>query len=78
MKVALLARLVLLAFICIFISAITYFLLDAVGVWPSLPGALTRGIEVVTGLLLLFALFGHLALATGALPPKGSAPPPRV
>jgi hypothetical protein len=68
MKVATLARLLLLAFILVFISATGYLLLDAVGVWVRLPTVLTRGVEVMTGLVLLFALVGHLALATGAIP----------
>jgi hypothetical protein len=68
MKVATLARLLLLAFILIFISATAYLLLDSLGVWVRLPSALTRGVEVLTGLFLLFALVGHLALATGAIP----------
>jgi hypothetical protein len=71
MKVSPLARLLLIAFVCIFISAGGYLLLDALGIWPRLPTALVQAIETVTGLILLFALLGHLALATGALP-RGS------
>jgi hypothetical protein len=76
MKVALLARLLLLAFVCVFISAVGYLLLDVLGIWVRMPAALTQGVEVVTGLILLFALVGHLALATGALPRTGSDRPP--
>jgi hypothetical protein len=72
MKVAPLAKLILLAFVCVFISAAGYLLLDAVGVWPRLPDVLARAIAVVTGLILLFALVAHLVLATGALPHSAS------
>jgi len=72
MKVAPLAKLILLAFVCVFISAGGYLLLDALGVWPRLPDGLTRPIEVVTGLILLLALIAHLVLATGALPRRTS------
>ena len=78
MRVSPLARLILFAFICIFISAAGYLLLDALGVWSRLPTGLTRGIETVTGLILVFALLGHLVLATGALPRAGSEDRPRV
>jgi len=71
MRVSPLARLLLIAFVCIFISAGGYLLLDALGIWPRLPAAVVQVIETVTGLILLFALLGHLALATGALP-RGS------
>jgi hypothetical protein len=67
MKVAPLARLILFGFVGIFIVAASYLLLDTLGVWSRLPAGLTHGVEVVTGLILLFALLGHLALATGAL-----------
>jgi hypothetical protein len=78
MRVSALARLILLAFVCIFISAAGYLLLDALGAWSRLPVGLTQGIETVTGLILLFALFGHLVLAAGALPRNGSEDRPRV
>lgn len=68
MKVAPLARLILFGFVGIFIVAAGYLLLDAFGVWSRLPTGLTHGVEVATGLILLFALLGHLALATGTLP----------
>jgi len=71
MKISPLARLLLIAFVCIFISAAGYLLLDALGIWPRLPTALAQAIGTVTGLILLFALLGHLVLATGALP-RGS------
>lgn len=72
MKIAPLAKFILLAFICVFISAAGYLLLDAVGVWPRLPDVLARAIGVVTGLILLLALVAHLVLATGALPHSAS------
>jgi hypothetical protein len=71
MKVAPLARLILFGFVGIFIVAAGYLLLDTLGVWSRLPAGLTYGIEVMTGLILLFVLLGHLALATGALPWAG-------
>jgi hypothetical protein len=70
-KVAPLARLILFGFVCILIVALGYLLLDTLGVWSWLPAALTHGVEVMTGLILLFVLLGHLALATGALPRAG-------
>jgi hypothetical protein len=78
MKVSPLARLILIGFICIFISAAGYLLLDALGVWSSLPVGLRHGVEVTTGLILLFALIGHLALATGKLPRADSGGNPRA
>ena len=68
MRPSLLARLIVAGFIAIFIFAATYLLLDAFGIWPRLPARLTHGAEVLTGLILLLALVGHLVLATGGLP----------
>jgi hypothetical protein len=70
-KVAPLARLILFGFVGILIVALGYLLLDTLGVWSWLPAGLTHGVEVMTGLILLFVLLGHLALATGALPRAG-------
>lgn len=72
MKASPLARLIVLGFVCIFLSATGYLLLDSLGIWTRLPAPVTRGVEVATGLILLFALIGHLALATGQLPPADS------
>ena len=69
MNVSALARLILRGFIAVFAVATAYLLLDAIGIWPRLPETLTRGVELLTGLVLLATLLGHLALATGALPP---------
>ena len=68
MKVPLLARLILWAFLAIFASAAGYVLLDSLGLWQRIPAAASRGVEVLTGLILLAALAGHLVLATGKLP----------
>lgn len=66
-----LARLIVSGFVAIFLFAAAYLLLDAFGIWTRLPAGLTHGAEVLTGLILLFALLGHLALATGGLPAGG-------
>jgi hypothetical protein len=71
MKVAPLARLILFGFVGILTVAASYLLLDTLGVWSRLPAVLTHGIEVLTGLILLFVLLGHLALATGVFPSAG-------
>ncbi len=76
MKASPLARLILYGFICIFISAVAYLLLDALGIWSKLPGSVTYGVEVVTGLVLLFALLAHLVLATGSLPSNSAGDRP--
>jgi hypothetical protein len=68
MKPSLLARLIVAGFIAIFVFAAAYLLLDAFGIWPRLPARLTHAAEVLTGLILLLALLGHLVLATGDLP----------
>ena len=68
MKVSLLARLILWSFVAVFAFAAAYLLLDAFGIWQGIPTSLTHGLEVLAGLILLLALAGHLALATGALP----------
>ncbi len=68
MRVSPLARLILWGFLAIFMFAAAYLLLDSIGVWPRIPAAVSRSMEVATGLILLAALAGHLALATGKLP----------
>ena len=68
MKASLLARLILWCFLSIFAFAGAYLLLDSLGVWPRIPASVSQGMEVLTGLILLGALVGHLALATGKLP----------
>ena len=60
MKVPLLARLILWAFLAIFASAAGYVLLDSLGLWQRIPASASRGVEVLTGLILLAALAGHL------------------
>src|SRR5205807_7699978 len=47
-----LARLVLYGFLAIFVVAAAYLLLDALGLWTRLPGALTRAVEIGTGAIL--------------------------
>jgi hypothetical protein len=69
MNVPPLARLILWGFVAIFVFAAAYLLLDALGIWPRLPATLARGVEILTGLVLLGALVGHLVLSTGAMPP---------
>jgi hypothetical protein len=66
----LLSRLILAGFIWVFLFAAVYLLLESVGLWSRLPGPLTRGIDLATGLVLLGALVAHLLLAMGALPPS--------
>ena len=68
MKASLLARLVLGCFLAIFAFAGAYLLLDSLGVWPRIPASISKGMEVLTGLILVGTLAGHLALATGKLP----------
>jgi hypothetical protein len=68
MKVPLLARLLLWAFLAIFALAAAFVLLDSLGLWQRIPASASRGVEVLTGLILLGALAGHLVLATGKLP----------
>ena len=68
MKASLLARLILWGFLAIFAFAGAYLLLDSLGVWPRIPASVSQGMEVLTGLILVGALAGHLALATGKLP----------
>ena len=68
MKTPLLARAILAGFLFLFAFAATYLLLDSLGVWERLPGGLTRGVEILSGLILVGTLLGHLALASGRLP----------
>jgi len=50
----------------IFVFAIAYVLLDGFGLWQELPGNVTQAVDVLTGVVLLFELFGHLGLSAGA------------
>jgi hypothetical protein len=68
MKASLLARVVLGGFLAIFAFAGAYLLLDSLGVWPRIPASVSKGMEILTGLILVGTLAGHLALATGKLP----------
>lgn len=68
MKAPLLARAILSAFLFLFAFAAAYLLLDSLGIWERLPAGLTHGVAVLSGLILLGALVGHLALASGPLP----------
>ena len=70
MKAPLLARAILSGFVFLFAFAATYLLLDSLGVWAKLPPGLTRGVEILSGLILLGTLLGHLLLAGGPLPPE--------
>lgn len=70
MKAPLLARAILFGFLFLFAFAATYVLLDSLGIWGKLPLAVTRGVEVLSGLILLGTLLGHLLLAGGRLPPE--------
>ena len=68
MKAPLLARAILSAFLFLFAFAAAYLLLDSLGIWEKLPRGVTRGVEVLSGLILFGTLVGHLALASGRLP----------
>lgn len=63
----LIGRLIFAGFLWVFFMAVSYVLLDGLGVWQTLPTALTHGADVATGLVLLLALIGHLFLATGPI-----------
>jgi hypothetical protein len=66
-----LSRILFLAFIWIFAFGGSYVLLDALGLWSSLPPSLTRAVDIATGCVLVGALLAHLVAATGALPAPG-------
>ena len=68
MKAPLLARAILSGFLFLFAFAATYVVLDSLGIWERLPPGLTRGVEILSGLILLGTLLGHLGLASGRLP----------
>ncbi len=70
MKTPLLARAILSGFLFLFAFATAYLLLDSLGLWQMLPAGLTRGVEILSGLILFGTLLGHLALASGRLPPE--------
>lgn len=68
MKTSPLARALFVAFVVLFVFAALYLLLDALGIWPKVPGGFTRGLAILSGLILLGTLVGHLVLASGRLP----------
>ncbi len=53
MKAPLLARAILSAFLFLFAFAAAYLLLDSLGIWERLPAGLTRGLAILSGLILL-------------------------
>jgi hypothetical protein len=59
-----LVRLMLAGFMAIFAIGVLHVTLASLGVWQKLPGAVTQGTDVATGLVLLLELAGHLALLT--------------
>jgi hypothetical protein len=67
-RVPWLGRALLLGFIWIFLFAFAYLLLDSLGIWQALPPALTRAIDLMTGVILAAELLGHLVLASGQFP----------
>ena len=67
---SLLARAILSGFLFLFAFAAAYLLLDSLGFWERLPSGLTHGVEILSGLILFGTLVGHLALASGRLPPE--------
>ena len=70
MKAPWLARAILSGFVFLFAFAATYLVLDSLGLWERLPAGLTHGVEILSGLILLMTLLGHLGLAFGRLPPE--------
>ncbi len=68
MKAPLLARAIVSGFLFLFAFAATYLVLDSLGVWERLPPGLTRGVGILSGLILLGTLLAHLGLASGRLP----------
>jgi hypothetical protein len=70
----LLGRVLLAGFVWIFFFAFVYLLLDALGVWQTLPPALTRAADLMTGAILAAELAGHIVLASGRFPDE---PAPR-
>ncbi len=65
------SRILFWAFVWIFTFGGAYVLLDALGLWSSLPAPLTRALDIATGCVLLGALLAHLVAASGAVPPSG-------
>ena len=63
-----LGRALLFGFLWIFLFGFSYLLLDSLGLWGRLPGGLTRGLDLLTGLVLAGELVGHLVLVSGRLP----------
>jgi hypothetical protein len=75
MKTApILGRLLFAAMCWVGFMAVSYVVLDGLGVWQALPQGLTHAANVLTGLVLVFALVGHLLLATGRIPPAPHLP----
>ncbi|HWX24610.1 MAG TPA: hypothetical protein VN083_06180 [Vicinamibacteria bacterium] len=70
----LLGRLLFVAVCWVGFMAVSYVILDGLGVWQALPQGLTHAADVLTGLVLVFALVGHLLLATGRIPPAPFEP----
>lgn len=58
------ARVLLLGFMAVFAVGVFHVALASLGLWQQLPAGLVRGIDVATGLILLFELIGHLAILT--------------
>ncbi len=75
MKTPLLARAILFGFLFLFAFAAAYLLLDSLGVWGMLPTGVTHGAEILSGLILLGTLLGHLILASGRLPLEAAGSP---
>jgi hypothetical protein len=63
----LLGRALLLGFVWIFFFAFAYLLLDSLGIWQTLPPALTRAVDLTTGAVLAAELLGHIVLSSGRL-----------
>jgi hypothetical protein len=71
-----LGRTLLLGFVWVFAFGFAYLLMDSLGVWKTLPPAVTRTIDLMTGAVLAAELVGHLVLTTGRLPT--ASPPPKL
>ncbi len=62
-----LGRMLLLGFFWVFFFAAAYVMLEPLGLWHRIPAGLARAIDILTGAVLVFELFGHLGLsAAGA------------
>ena len=58
------ARLLLMGFMAVFAIGAFHIFLASLGLWQKLPGGLVQGLDMLTGLILLFELVGHLAILT--------------